>query len=136
MARFWNRHKQKLVTVLLAFALAAVVAYYESTLLERTAENILRMISDGIFVSGICFLGIGLLLLIANAGGFDAFAYLVSNLRSVFSPRKNALSGRMTYMDYKLKKAAGREESGKPPVRVAVTGAVFVAMSVLLACAV
>jgi hypothetical protein len=134
MVRFLNRHKQALVTVLLALALAAVVVVYESTLLERTAENILRMISDGIFVSGICFTGFGLLLLITNAGGFDAFAYLVSNLRSVFSPRKNALSGRMTYMDYKLKKAADREEKGKPPVRVAVTGIVFVAVSVVLAC--
>jgi hypothetical protein len=134
MVRFLNRHKQELVTVLLALALAAVVVAYESTLLERTAENILRMISDGFFVSGICFTGFGLLLLIANAGGFDAFAYLVSNLRSVFSPRKNALSGRMTYMDYKLKKAADREEKGKPPVRVAVTGIVFVAVSVVLAC--
>jgi hypothetical protein len=40
----------------------------------------------------------------------------------------------MTYMEYKLKKAADREEKGKPPVRVAVTGAVFVAVSVVLAC--
>jgi hypothetical protein len=134
MIQFIKKHKRELVTVLLALAVALAVIVYESALLDRTAENILRMMSDGAFVSGIFFTCFGLLFLIASAGGFDALTYLFSNLRSVFSPRKNALSGRMTYMDYKLKKAADREEKGRPPVCVAATGIVFIAVSVLLAC--
>jgi hypothetical protein len=134
MIQFIKKHKRELVTVLLALAVALAVIVYESALLDGTAENVLRMMSDGAFVSGIFFTCFGLLFLIASAGGFDALTFLFSNLRSVFSPRKNALSGRMTYMDYKLKKAADREEKGRPPVCVAATGVVFIAVSVLLAC--
>jgi hypothetical protein len=134
MVRFIKLHKQPFVTALLALALAVAVIVYESALMEQTQRTILHRISDGFFVSGILFVGFGLLILIANAGGFDAFAFLFSNLRTVFSPRKNALSGRMTYMDFRLKKAAEREEKGRPASCVPVTGAVCVAISVLLAC--
>jgi hypothetical protein len=120
---------------LLAWIPAMLVFFYESSLSGEEAFGILRRLSDGAFVSGIFFTGFGLLSLIAGAGGFDAFSFLIRNLRAVFTPKKNVFESRSTYLDYRLEREKARAEKGKAKPDLLIVGLIFLALSLIFAVA-
>jgi hypothetical protein len=133
MGNFWKKYGAFAGTILTAAVIAVCVFVYESQYFDRTVHSVLRMVSDAAFVSGIFLAGFGLMNVIAGAGGFDSFAYLLSNMRWVFSPRKASFESRMSYVDYKLKKEKKRKEEEKRPSHMLAVGVVLLALSFLLA---
>jgi hypothetical protein len=133
MVEFIKRKKGLLVTLLIGVAAAVLVIAYESSLLEWNRTNVLRMVSDGLFVPGIFLCCAGLLALIATAGAFDGFSYLMQSLVWNFSPRTHKFKDRKSYPDYKKEKQKKRTKEERPPRYILITGVCFLILSFLVA---
>jgi hypothetical protein len=133
MMEFIKKKKGVLITILIGVVAAVLVIVYESSLLEWNRTNVLRMVSDGLFVPGIFLCCAGLLALIATAGAFDGFSYLMQSLVWNFSPRTHKFKDRKSYLDYKKEKQKKRTEDGRPPRYILITGVCFLILSFLVA---
>lgn len=88
----------------LLFVLAVVSI--ENIYAQTQAKEVMRILSDGFFVSGICFAGVGLLIFASNGGAFDILGY---GFRMVFEVFRRDLSKRK-YKDYYEYRKAKREK--------------------------
>jgi hypothetical protein len=133
MIEFIRKKKGVLITLLIGVGMAVLIIVYESSLLEWNRTNVLRMVSDGLFVPGIFISCAGLLTMIATAGAFDGFSYLMQSLVWNFSPRTHKFKDRKSYLDYKKDKQKKRTEDGRPPRYILVTGVFFLLLSFVTA---
>jgi hypothetical protein len=129
----FEKYKGPLRTLLIALAVGGLVIWYETRFFEWDRAGTLRMISDGLFVPGIFLTCFGVMLLVADAGGFDALGFLGHSMVSIFSPRKNKFEARMNYLEYKMERQKKRIEHGKPPVYIPLIGVVLLVLSIILA---
>jgi hypothetical protein len=133
MIEFIKKKKGLVVTLLIGVVAAVLVIVYESSLLEWNRTNVLRMVSDGLFVPGMFISCAGLLTLVATEGGFDGISYLMQSLVWNFSPRSHRFKDRKSYLDYKKEKQKKRTEDGRPPRYILITGVCFLLLSFLVA---
>jgi hypothetical protein len=133
MVEFIKRKKGLLITILIGVAAAVLVIAYESSLLEWNRTNVLRMVSDGLFVPGIFLSCAGLMTMIATAGAFDGFSYLMQSLVWNFSPRTHKFKDRKSYLDYKKEKQKKRSEEERSPRYILITGVCFLLLSFVIA---
>ena len=69
-------------SVAILFALAIMAS---KDLLAQTDESvILQILSDAFFVPGVCFMGVGLIVVASRGGAFDMLGYAIRMMIDVF----------------------------------------------------
>ena len=111
--------------------LAIAVFFYEGFLYSPDTLPFLHQLSDPSTVSGLLFQCAGMLAIILNGGGFDAFAYIGHRFRWGFSRRMREEEPRLTpYHEFLIK----RREKGKRSVgHLFAAGGVFLLVGILAA---
>lgn len=120
------------VLTVIALGLSILIAGYEISQYGASAENWIRFLCDGFFVSGILLLCFGAMMWIAQAGGFHAMSYLFYTVGYMFTANKNRFTKRKNYYEYKVEKEA--KETGKDKWlqrRILIAGAVSFAISIV-----
>lgn len=108
--------KNLLITLGVETVAGGLVFWYESGNMS-VSENLMRMLSDAFFVSGAIMFCVGLMFVVSNGGGLDAFAYMGKRIRHVFG--KNHKEPFIKYDEF-LKQ---RRERGKVPTGHFLLGA-------------
>lgn len=129
MSGFWKKYHGPIITVLLAAAVCGIVICYEAGYYEWNRQNVFRILSDGLFVSGSLFTCFGVMMWISGAGGFDGILYLGHMVLRIFHPFKEKFESRMQYLDFKRE----RRKKKKSPLYIPVTGIVFCGLSLAAA---
>lgn len=112
-----------LICLVVALLICVAVILYE---MENTQWELVRMLCDGCFVSGILLTGFGLLAWIASFHGFAALGYAWYLLTRAMSPSKARFEERLSYLEYV--QTHSKKKSSKC---VLVTGVVFLALSLV-----
>jgi hypothetical protein len=99
------------VQLMIALVIAGMMASRQGFALDGAAYLNCRDISDGCFVSGMIFTGMGMLLWVSSTGFFDIFGYAMKSLLVLFSPLKKP-GEHPHYYEYKCEKEEKRK--GKP----------------------
>ena len=86
-----------------------------------------RWLSDGFFVVGVVYTGIGILIWISTTGFFDIMGYGLHSLWVLFTPFKRPQEHE-SYYDYKQVRDSKR---GKPRYRLLAEGVVCILLSLL-----
>ena len=116
-----------LITLGIETVAGGLVFWYESGNID-IAGHLMRMLSDAFFVSGAITLCIGLLLVVSNGGGLDAFAYMGKRIRHFFGPERKEKF--IKYNEFLEK----RRERGKAATGHFLTGAgIFIAVGGIFA---
>ena len=105
-----------------ALAICAAVVLHERSYAEW---SLLRMISDGFFTAGVVLAGLGVLIWVANFGGFTALGYGWYLLVRKLSASRARFEERLSYLDY----VRQRREKNKNPVCILVTGLICIALA-------
>lgn len=99
------------VQLAVALVIGGMIASSQGLSAQKAAYLNCRFLSDGLFVSGMIFTGMGLLLWISTTGFFDIFGYAMKSLLVLFTPLKKA-ADHPHYYEYKCEKDEKRK--GKP----------------------
>ena len=122
---------KKAIEYALTFAVCAVIAvavvFLRGVLDADNAREIMRCLSDGFFVAGVISLACGGFAFAGNKGILDAFAYTIRKIWVSLHRKEYRDSHKMTYEEYKDKKA----KKSKPIAYFFVVGGVFVAIGVV-----
>lgn len=122
-----NRFKRFLIALALGLVMAFLISAYRGLFSVTTTADRMLCLCDGFSVSGLLFLSIGLMALIAGEGGFDVLIYAVmKGLHHIVPGRFGEDVG--TYYDYKLVKM---EKKKKSPAFLAVAGAVLLGIGLI-----
>lgn len=114
--------RRYLITVLAGLIITGAVFLYEIQQLD-IHKQLFTIISNSTFVSGALMLLAGLMCLVSNGGGFDAFAYLSYRVRKRFKKKKKGPDG---YYEF----VTNRKERNKILLdNFFVTGAVLAAVA-------
>jgi len=90
-----------------ALAVCLIYAVKNNLFSQTSPREIFGILSDGFFIPGVIFGGVGGLIGIAGSGFFDILSYGVLVLyEGITHPKKSTES----FYDYKLRKAEGRKE--------------------------
>lgn len=111
-----------LVCFVLALAVCIGVILYEKGFAQW---GIARMACDGCFVSGILFVGLGVLVWVANFNGFTSLGYAWYLLVRKLSPSRARFEERLSYVEY----VQSHQKKNKNPVCILVTGLVYIVLS-------
>ena len=118
------------ISGIIALAIALGVAVHQGFALSAALYLNFRYLSDGFFVAGVLFTGIGLLTWVSTTGFFDMFSFAIKRAAEFFIPRflmPNAKTPKHFY-DYKM----AREEARKKPLTTLLfTGIALLAFSLL-----
>lgn len=108
------------IGLLIAFIFIVANNGFSGTL---SMQDMMKVMSDGFFVSGVLVCGCGLMLFVSQKGSFDMIAYGVkSAIRIIFKTDEGE-----SYYDYKQRKA----EKVTPCAHLVVVGALLLLVSVL-----
>lgn len=115
-----TRNKLIGYTVCIAFALAITlgVAMHQGFDLAASIGMNCRHLSDGFFVAGVMFTGLGLLTWVSTTGFFDMFSFAVKRAAEMLMPWVR-LKDRPNFYEYKMEKEAKRK---KPLTTILFTG--------------
>lgn len=115
-----------LITALIGLVLGGAVFAYQAQHYDIN-KDLLLLISNATYVSGIALLMSGLLCFVANGGGLLAFGYLTYRVRIRFKKSKEPIKG---YLEYVL------EHQGKkriPLLNMFVVGGVLMVVAIITA---
>ncbi len=118
------------VPALIGLALSVAVMYIDESRVKSIegisfAEMVFMCLSDGFFVTGILYVGFGLLLFAAHEGIFDIISYGFKSVLYLFTPlKKDPDAG--GYYEYKMKKKESRKAI---PYHVIAIGAAFIILA-------
>lgn len=120
------------ITSLLALALAVGIMYARGLFSDALSlSEKMKFVSDGLFVSGILFFGLGSLIWVSTTGFFDMLTYGFRSVWYLFTPATKP-EGSGGFYEYKLMKQERRENS--PSVRyVALVGLALVLLAAVFA---
>ena len=116
-----------LINLAIGLVITLVIFAIDGLFSAETTPDIVRILSDGFFASGLLFLSMGGLTWASNGGAVDALGYGVKNL-----------IGRMFSRDYEQKRQSyyeyqqERRAKAKSPKDNLLTGLLFLAISVVL----
>jgi len=111
--------------ILIALALAFGIAKYQGWNPTGAFLPNARWLSDGFFVVGMLYTGLGILVWISATGFFDIMGYAVRSLLVLFTPFRQPKE-HMSYFDYKQIRDSKRE---KPRFRLLSEGVICFAIS-------
>ncbi len=126
MEKKTNRLVKYGVPTLIGLAISFAVMYIDEPRVAAIEgisfiEMVFTCLSDGFFVTGVLYVGFGLLLFAANEGIFDIISYGFKSLLYLFTPiRKDPDAG--GYYEYKMKKKESRKAI---PYHITIIGAAF-----------
>ena len=116
------------ITSIIGAVLALGVMWGRGLFTATTVEKTLSCISDGFFVVGFIFAGIGLLMAISSTGLFDMMGYAFKSLIYLFTPRTIDRSQGGFY-EYKMRK---QEQRRAVPLYILWVGLAFVVIAFVL----
>lgn len=108
------------VLLVIAAALVLAVVSFELSTREGGAALLLHAFSDGLFTAAVLYIGLGLLVLIQEAGNFYGIQFLFHTLTRRFFPNRERADSKTTYFDYCLEKRERRAAEGKSPAKAAM----------------
>jgi len=119
--RFWIKWVVTLgIGLVIVFLFIAANKGFAGTL---STQELMRVLSDGFFVSGILVCGCGLMMFVSSKGAFDSIAFGVkAAIRIIFKTDEGE-----SYYDYKQRKA----EKTTSCMHLIVVGAVLLVVSVI-----
>lgn len=106
------------VCIAFALAIALGVAMYQGFDLAAGIGMNCRHLSDGFFVAGVLFTGLGLLTWVSTTGFFDMFSFAIKRAAEMLMPWVR-LKDRPNFYEYKMEKEAKRK---KPLTTILFTG--------------
>ena len=115
------------VCIAIALAIALSVAMHQGFDLALGAAMNCRHLSDGLFVAGVVFTGLGLLTWVSSTGFFDMFSFAIKRAAEMLLPWVR-IKGRPNFYEYKMEKEAKRK---KPLTTILFTGVGLVLASLL-----
>jgi len=115
------------VCIAIALAIALGVAVHQGFDLALGVAANCRYLSDGLFVAGVLFVGLGLLTWVSTTGFFDMFSFAVKRAAEMLMPWVK-LKDRPIFYEYKMEKEAKRK---KPLTTILFTGVGLVLASLL-----
>lgn len=128
MAAFIRVYKKNIIAFVIAFVISVCIVLYESMYIEADRSGILRMVCDGTFVSGVIFIGFGLMTMISKAGGFNGIAYIGHVLVTKFSPSRKKQEAKKEYLDF----VRERNERDTDTKYILFTGVIYFAISIIV----
>ena len=114
-----------LITLAIGLMLSGAVAVWQGFSLSIPAALMARTLSDGFFVAGLLFTGLGALVWVSSTGFFEMFSYGIHSLLVLFTVLRRP-EDHVSFYDYKLAKDAKR---GKPMHNLLFAGLVLIALS-------
>ena len=114
-----------LITLAVGLVLSGAVAVWQGFSTDAPAALMARSLSDGLFVAGLMFSGLGALVWVSSTGFFDMFSYGFHSLLVLFSVLRRP-EDHVSYYDYKLAKDQKR---GKPMHHLLAVGVWLIALS-------
>ncbi len=119
--------KEYLFATLFAIIAIVAVAWIRGAFSSDDIKTLCMGIGDGLFVAGVLYAGVGLLIKISTTGQFDIFGYGIRSLKYLFTPtKKNRDEG--GYYEYTLK----RKERRRPaPMYLVWIGVVLIALAAI-----
>ena len=116
-----------------AVAVGAGLAYAVYIAISQNAfsedlKDMLRILSDGLFLPGALMVLIGLLMVVSNEGAFDALAFTGRSLRRLFVPERPG-EKRVGYREYVEQR---RQKKTTGFGFLFIVGGVFVAIGLIL----
>ena len=121
-----RRFKKYLITLLVGFALVALILASKGVFSMTNPAEILHGLTDAFFVVGVVMTGGGLLVFSSNEGSFDMLVYGVSSFLDFF--RKTSRKKYDTFYDYRESRADKKYSFGF----LLICGLFFVAVSLVL----
>ena len=97
-------------SILAAGVIAWLAASHQGFALGGDWAGNFRYLSDGCFVAGVVFTGLGLLTWVSTTGFFDMFGYAMKSLLVLFTPLKKPQEHAKFY-EYKMEKEAKRQKA-------------------------
>ncbi len=119
--------KRYIITAAVGLIIAAAIIVYEYMVMDESSQ-LVRMFSDGFFVSGILMLCAMLLCFASNGGGFDSFSYLGKKIRHRFERDKSE-----KLPDYYTYVTARREKGRIPLLNLTIVAGAMLVVSAILA---
>lgn len=122
-----NKYRYVL-TAAAAIAVAALSTHVRFSNMDG-GKSLIRALSDGCFVSGVLFTGIGLLIYASNEGFFSVFSYGISSALRVMFRRREDILGKETYVEYRQARMEKKTEFRY----LCAVGGCFLLLALLLA---
>ncbi len=121
MEKKTNKLVKYLTPTSIGVALSLAIMYIRGLFEQTELYYIFMYLSDGFFVTGILYVGFGLLLIAANEGVLDIISYGFKSLLYLFTPiRKDPAQG--GYYEYKIRQ---KEKRKGVPYHILVIGGAF-----------
>ena len=118
--------RKYLITALVGLVLAGAVFAYQ-TQQYSIKTDLLTLISNATFVSGILLFMAGVFCFVSNGGGFDAFAYLGYRMKKAFRKKNNGPDGYFEFV------TARREKDKLPLANLFIVGGVLLVIAIVTA---
>lgn len=122
-----NSLKKYLVAIILAGVAAFGIMSARGLFSLDNAPAVMACISDGLFVAGFLFAGIGALIWLSSTGTLDIISYGFKSLLVLFTPYKRRI-GEGGFYEYKVKQ---REKRKGVPFQILWVGLGYVLLSLL-----
>lgn len=123
-----KRWRPYLIWLLIGLAFAVFVMVNRGIFKTTDGKVIIRTISDGLTISGMVLVCIGVLILVAQKGAFDALRFSFGSLVTLFRKDADQVGKYRSYSDYKKKK--GEKEGIRTSVLV-LPGACLALLGIL-----
>lgn len=119
-----------LITSVIGLAIAYLVVQVRGIWLASNSKDIIEIICDGFFVSGILLTCFGALIFCSSQGAFDGISYIFHVMFVGHNWSKTNFKDRQTYREYVEEKNSKRANGMK--IRfVLIVGLVFIAISLI-----
>ena len=115
------------VCIAIALTIAGSIAVHQGFDWALSIAMNCRHLSDGLFVAGVVFTGLGLLTWVSTTGFFDMFSFAVKRAAEMLMPWVK-LKDRPNFYEYKMEKEAKRK---KPLTTILFTGLGLIAASLV-----
>ncbi len=125
--------RRYLISISVGLLIACVVMLvemnneYDYRVVEDYTSWMLIILNDSFFLSGMCLIGAGLLVLVSNIGAFSIFGYAFSLF---FGKRKRDVSDRKYKDFYEYKQAKSEEKTSC--AYLLLVGLAFIAVAMIL----
>lgn len=119
--------KKVWITTIIGAGIALCVSLFKEIYKVKDAVNLIWILSDAFFTSGVLIAGGGLLILVANEGNFDMLAYGVKSVTACFK-KKGERKLEKTLFEYKMAK----QDRRVPTKHLLVVGSMYLFFSAIL----
>ena len=124
-----DRGKTYFITSIVAIIMIVVISVIQGVFEAEDLQMVVRRISDGCFITGVLFTGLGLLIYALNEGIFNGIAFGLKTLGRTFTAHKDEKIREENFYEYN----ARLQEKKKSFLHLVIVGVVVIVLSVILA---